>query len=113
MKNIIRIFNILLISLIIYNFYNTIEPYCNPELSQGDKCKSEYEQTIYTNDENIDRITSKISSLKKKLKNIGNSILGNAKNTNKNANTLEKMKKLNTGEEIDNSEACEKHPEAC
>ena len=57
------------------NFYkthkiliNTIEPYCNPELSPDDKCKSEYKQTIYTNDDNIDRITSKISALKKKIK---------------------------------------------
>jgi len=113
MKNIIILSNILLLSLFIYNFYNTIEPYCNPELSQNDKCKSQYEQTIYKNDENINRIMEKISTLKKKIMNIGSGILKNTKHTSKNSKTLDKMRKLDTGEEIDNSDACEKHPEAC
>tara|TARA_B100000900_G_C20537222_1_gene698903 strand:+ start:1011 stop:1355 length:345 start_codon:yes stop_codon:yes gene_type:complete len=114
MRTIIKLINILLLSLFLFNIYNnTIEPYCNPQLSSDDLCKREYEQQIYNNEENIDLIKNKIDNLKTKFKNIKIDHDLNIRNNHNNSKALRKMVKINKGEKIDNTEACEKHPEAC
>tara|TARA_Y100000816_G_C25944431_1_gene492625 strand:+ start:157 stop:501 length:345 start_codon:yes stop_codon:yes gene_type:complete len=114
MKVIVQILNILLISLILYNVYSqTIEPYCNNELDKDDKCQEQERQQIYKNEENTSLVEEKIKDMKQLFKTIGINIKDNTQKHEENVKALKKVEKIGNGEEIDNSEACKKHPEAC
>ena len=114
MKAIIQILNILLLSLMIYNFYSTsIEPYCDYNTNKEEACKEHHDQQIYKNDEKLKEVKHKMKYMNNNIKKIDDSISFNRKEINKNAINLKKMRRASSGKAIDNSEACEKHPEAC
>ena len=113
MKTFIQILNILLISLLIYNFYNTIEPYCNSKLNKDELAENCHTQQIYDNKEKTEMVNEKITGLKKILNVIKEKINANTKSTLDNTKTMQKLNNISAGKEIDNSEACKKYPEAC
>tara|TARA_Y100000591_G_C21814639_1_gene689920 strand:+ start:281 stop:595 length:315 start_codon:yes stop_codon:yes gene_type:complete len=99
------IVNILLVSVLVYNFTNTIVENFTPE--------EEYELEISKNNDKYKISRKKYNSIEKKIKNLNKNNQINVKNITSNENAIKDIQRVNNGEDIDTSKACESDPKLC
>ena len=105
------LFNIFLLFIILNNFSKYFFKYVE---NFSDEKYEEYELTISSNNDILNDNKSLLQNLKKKFTNISNSINGNIKQVKDNTKANNDSEKALKGEDdVDNSKACEKYPEAC
>ena len=101
----IIIVNILLVSVLVYNFTNTIVENFTQE--------EEYELEISENNDKYNVSKKKYNSIEKKIKNINKNNQSNVNKITSNENAIRDIQRVNSGENIDNSKACESNPKLC
>ena len=99
------IINILLVSLLVYNFTDTIVENFTQE--------EEYELEISENNDKYEVARKKYNSIQNKIKNLNKNNQNNIKNIISNENAIKDIQRVNRGETIDNSKACQSDPKLC
>lgn len=100
-------FLFIIINHILKNIFNVVENFSDEEYE-------EYELSISSNNDILNNNKSLLKILKNKLNNISNSIKKNTKQIKENTKANNDSEKaLDGDDDIDNSKACNKFPEAC
>ena len=99
------IVNILLVSVLVYNFTNTIVENFTEE--------EEYELEISENNDSYNANKKKYNSIEKKIKNLNKNNQNNIKKITSNENAIKDIQRVKNGEDIDTSKACENDPKLC
>lgn len=107
----IILFNIFFLFIILNHFskyfFKYVENFSNEKYE-------EYELSISSNNDILNENKSLFQKIKKKFTNISKSINNNIKQIKENTKANNDSEKaLNGDDDIDNSKACEKYPEAC
>ena len=105
------LFNIFFLSIILNHILRKLFTYVE---NFSDEQYEEYELSISSNNDVLNNNKSLLKTLKSKLKNISKSINKNIKQIKENTKANKDSEKaLDGDDDVDNSKACEKFPEAC